>query len=170
VRLCHLSVVHVLINMDSELIDTVPVLEAFLDGLVPSQEQPLLLYVDLEGNDLSRHGTLSLVTILIESRRNVFLIDVTTLGGAAFTATGLDHRSLLDVLQSPKIVKVFFVIRNDSDTLCGVYGVRVGGVEDLQLMELASRSFNRKHVNGLAKCIERDAPISSDEKIRWWQV
>jgi hypothetical protein len=34
-------------------------------------------------------------------------------------------------------------------------------------MELASRVSWRKYVNGLAKCIDRDAPISFEEKQKW---
>lgn len=56
--------------MQSKLIDSVGALETFLDGLPESKAGPLRLYVDLEGNNLSRNGTLSLVTILVESEKN----------------------------------------------------------------------------------------------------
>lgn len=47
--------------MESEMIDTLPALRAFLND-IPVATDPPTLYVDLEGNNLSRHGTLSLVT------------------------------------------------------------------------------------------------------------
>ncbi|KAK3614951.1 hypothetical protein LTR22_027616 [Elasticomyces elasticus] len=37
-------------------------------------------------------------------------------------------------------------------------------------MELASRNFSKKHVNGLAKCIERDSTITFVERRRWQVV
>lgn len=52
--------------MHSELIDTAAALIAFLDGLGECKGQLPSLYVDLEGNNLSRNGTLSLITILVE--------------------------------------------------------------------------------------------------------
>ncbi|KAK4890052.1 hypothetical protein LTR49_028752 [Elasticomyces elasticus] len=52
----------------------------------------------------------------------------------------------------------------------GLYEIRVDGIEDLQFRELASRSFSKKHVNGLAKCIERDSTIPFVERRRWQVV
>ena len=156
--------------MKSELINTSPLLKAFLDGLNAIEGEPPSLYVDLEGNNLSRLGTLSLVTVLVEPREKVYLIDVTTLGRDAFDVAGSDGRSLRDILESSEIIKVFFDIRNDSDALYSLYGVRVRGIWDLQLMELASRNFPKRCVNGLAKCIERDSRIGYEEKAKWRRV
>lgn len=156
--------------MQSKLIDSVGALETFLDGLPESKAGPLRLYVDLEGNNLSRNGTLSLVTILVESEKKVYLIDVTTLQQDAFNIGGSKGRTLREVLESSVTIKVFFDIRNDSDALHSLYGIRVAGIEDLQLMELASRGFSRRCVNGLAKCIERDTALGSTERQRWQKV
>lgn len=95
---------------------------------------------------------------------------MTTLGRDAFDEAGLDGRSLRTILESSEIIKVFFAIRNDSDALYSLYDVRVRGVWDLQLMELASRSFQKKNVNGLAKCIEGDSRIGYEEKAKWRRV
>ncbi|KAJ6779705.1 hypothetical protein PWT90_07316 [Aphanocladium album] len=62
---------------------------------------------------------------------------------------------------------VIFDVRNDSDALYKHFNIRLAGMQDLQLMEVATRSFGRKHVNGLAKCIERDASLSPAERQRW---
>jgi exonuclease 3'-5' domain-containing protein 1 len=51
--------------------------------------------------------------------------------------------------------------------LFGLFGIRVGGIEDVQLMELASRSFPKRFINGLAKCIERDSTLPYAEKREW---
>ncbi|KAK0932881.1 hypothetical protein LTR29_015551 [Friedmanniomyces endolithicus] len=156
--------------MEPKFLDTTAALEKFLSDLGNCDGQPPRLYVDLEGNNLSRNGTLSLVTILLESERDVYLVDVTTLGRDAFTTTGADGRTLKAVLESRDIVKVFFDIRNDSDALFGLYEIRVDGIEDLQLMELASRNFSKRNINGLAKCIERDSTIPFVERQRWQVV
>ena len=156
--------------MQSELVDTASALQAFLDGVADDAGKSPSLYVDLEGNNLSRHGTLSLVTIFVEPEKKVYLIDVTTLQQDAFDTAGSNGRTLRAVLESDRVTKVFFDIRNDSDALFSLYGVKVDGVEDLQLIELASRTVNRKHVNGLAKCIGKDSTIGYAEKQVWQKV
>ena len=66
------------------------------------------------------------------------------------------------------IAKVFFDIRYDSDALYSLYRITVGGIEDLQLMELATRTGDDKRsVRSLRQCIERDAAISVAEKQAW---
>ncbi|KAL2201615.1 hypothetical protein CC79DRAFT_1345558 [Sarocladium strictum] len=75
--------------------------------------------------------------------------------------------TLRDILESLDIPKVFFDVRNNSDALYSHYTVRLAGVQDLQLMELATRTFGRKCVNRLARCIERDASLSFRESQRW---
>jgi len=105
--------------------------------------------------------------VLVEPGEKVHLIDVTTLGKDAFDGTGSDGRSLRDILESSEIIKVFFDIRNDSDALYSLYNVQVRGIWDLQLMELASRNFQKRCVNGLAKCMERDSRIGNEGKTEW---
>lgn len=152
--------------MDVQMINETAALKKFLDDLPASGTTPNL-YIDLEGNNLSRHGTLSLVTILVEPRHTVHLVDVHTLGKDAFTTPNTNDTTLQQILESESIVKVFFDIRNDSDALFSLFGVRVAGIEDIQLMEIASRTSSKRLLNGLAKCIERDAPISFSDKREW---
>lgn len=154
-------------KMYSELVNTISKLQAFLNGLPNDKGEVPRLFVDLEGNDLSRTGTLSLVNVLVEREDKVYLIDVTELQYEAFDTAGEQGRTLRGILESTEIDKVFFDIRNDSDALYSLYGVDVNGVEDLQLLELASRRFSRRCVNGLAKCIEQDSTIAQDEKNQW---
>lgn len=85
-------------NMHSELIDTAAALIAFLDSLGECTGQPPSLYVDLEGNNLSRSGTLSLITILVEPQQKVYFVDVTTLNKEAFDTTGSKKRSIRSIL------------------------------------------------------------------------
>ena len=152
--------------MDVQMIDTAAALRTFLDELPVAGSQPNL-FIDLEGNNLSRHGTLSLITIVVEPRHTVHLVDVHTLGKDAFSANNTNNTtSLQQILESETITKVFFDIRHDSEALFGLYGIRVSGIEDLQLMELAGRSLYEKktYLSGLAKCIQNYAPLSWAEK------
>jgi exonuclease 3'-5' domain-containing protein 1 len=153
---------------EAEIIDTAAALKSFLDGLPQDNTKPNL-FIDLEGNNLSRHGTLSLITVLVEPRHTVHLIDVHTLGNQAFTlaSTANGATTLKNILESVAIAKVFFDIRHDSDALYSLYGISVGGIEDLQLMELASRKGDKSAVSSLSKCVERDAAISTAEKQKW---
>lgn len=48
--------------------------------------------------------------------------------------------SLKSILESSMTPKVFFDVRTDSDALYGQFGIRLAGIIDLQLMEVASRS------------------------------
>lgn len=76
-------------------------------------------------------------------------------------------QTLMGILESPHIPKVFFDVRNDSDALFHHFNVKLAGVINLQLMELATRYYSRKYVSGLAKCIDRDALLTTDEMQTW---
>ena len=126
------------------------------------------LYIDLEGISLSRHGSISLITILVQPKDCVYLVDVHTLQSAAFTTAVADGTTLKSIFESPTTIKVFFDLRNDSDALHHHFDVRLRGVEDIQLMENAARSTGRRRfVNGLEKCIDTDAPISFEKRHEW---
>ncbi|KAK5733293.1 hypothetical protein LTR17_009782 [Elasticomyces elasticus] len=130
------------------------------DQAVPSTPT---MYIDLEGVQLSRDGTLSILTLLIDegtadAEKQVYLIDVHSLGAKAFDTAGAKQKTMEDILQDDAIPKVFFDIRNDSDALFAHFGVKMAGVEDVQLMENATRTTTkqRRLVSGLAKCIEQN--------------
>lgn len=155
--------------MDCELLSTSSALKAYLDELT-KLESEAKLYIDLEGNDLSRRGTLSIITILVENEKKLHLVDVTELQAMAFSTSASNGTTLKSILESEVITKVFFDIRTDSDALFNLYGVRVAGIHDLQLMELAARPWGRAYVNGLAKCIANDAPVAVDDKVEFARV
>lgn len=64
------------------------------------------------------------------------------------------------VLESPDIQDFFFGVRNDSDALYSHFDISLARVQDIQLSENTVRSFDRRYVNGLAKCIENDATMT----------
>jgi exonuclease 3'-5' domain-containing protein 1 len=126
------------------------------------------LYLDLEGNCLSRHGTLSLIILYHPPWRSIYLIDVHTLGATAFSTATPEGVTLKGILEAPTWPKVFFDVRNDSDALFSHFGVRLRGVEDVQLMENAARpAGQRRLLNGLQRCIEMLELIPDAEKEAW---
>lgn len=160
--------------MEVEMTDKPATLSTFIENLPKDST----LYVDLEGNNLSHHGTLSLITILVEPRPTVHLIDVTILGKEALsTPSGNGSGSSIEgqqthqqILESSEIPKIFFNIRNDSDALFSLFGIRIAGIEDLQLMESGTRTGSKRLIKGLAKAIEQDARLSAAEIKSWKEV
>ena len=156
--------------MASTFIDNPRSLIVLLDSIKSIPTSPPSLFVDLEGQKLSRHGTISILQLYIHPLHHVYLIDVHTLGVPAFTTIGSSGQTLKSILESPSIPKVFFDVRNDSDALYAHFGISLQGVQDIQLMENADRPGHisgKRCLNGLAKCIERDAPLTAQEKQRW---
>jgi exonuclease 3'-5' domain-containing protein 1 len=145
----------------AKLISTEVDLAGVLDRINVSTTVPPHLYVDLEGINLSRHGSISILTLYDRSQPHVYLIDVHTLGLAAFTTPSASCKAspssdvdvigaaslevaprfitLKSILETEKIPKVFFDVRNDADALFGCFGIKLQGVQDLQVMELASK-------------------------------
>nr|POF11242.1 hypothetical protein CFP56_76042 [Quercus suber] len=156
--------------MQPQLVDTEQAIKDLINTLPHRDHGVPSLYLDIEGQNLSRDGTISLLTILVEAQQEVYLVDVTVLKESAFNTAAADGRTLRSILESDSVTKVFFDIRNDSDALFGLFGIQVKGVEDLQLLELASRGFNRRRVNGLARCIEQDAGLGWTERQTWMTV
>ncbi|RKU40449.1 hypothetical protein DL546_000504 [Coniochaeta pulveracea] len=152
---------------DSGLIDTPTALSILVDILYEQPTTPPSLFIDLEGVNLSRHGTISILQIFVQPTNRAYLIDVRTLGAEAFSTPGATGHTLKEILESDTIPKVFFDVRNDSDALYSLFEIHLACIQDLQLMELATRRFGRRCVNGLAKCIEHDAPMSSTEMLAW---
>ncbi|KAF2685872.1 hypothetical protein K458DRAFT_442194 [Lentithecium fluviatile CBS 122367] len=158
----------------TNFISTTAQLSQMLASLNTASSTPPALYIDLEGIKLSRDGSISILTLYDRTSSTVYLIDVHTLQESAFTTpstnTATTIASLGDpppdavpapptlkaILESPTISKVFFDVRNDSDALFSHYGIRLQGIRDLQLMELATRNRPTIRVNGLAACIKYD--------------
>ena len=133
----------------------------YMDNRTGNGEEQLI-FVDLEGVNLSRLGTIAIMQLLMPPEPVVYLVDVHVLGSDAFDLTIDRGISLKSILESGSIFKVFFDIRNDSDALHALHGIHVAGIIDLQVLEYATRQPRGKFVNGLAKCIERDLPYMPD--------
>lgn len=151
----------------SNFVDTEDKIESLVGRLQNLPTNPPSLYIDLEGVRLSRHGSISILQIHIVPLEETYLVDIHSLQEKAFSTASDKGHNLRGILESSLIPKVFFDVRNDSDALFSHFNVKLAGVIDLQLMELATRSFSRKYVNGLAKCIERDARLTTYEARCW---
>lgn len=131
------------------------------------------LFVDLEGYDLCRHGRIALITIYASPLATTYLVDVTILGEASFTTEGdnLPGKTLKSLLEDKTVPKALFDCRNDSDALYNLYKVDMGGVIDLQLMELATRKRRQKaYVSGLARTIKDYGGLSPEALAEWEEV
>lgn len=183
-----------------QLIDSVDALQNALQRIVDAQTALAnangslripLLYVDLEGNDLCRDGTVSLIQLHLPSIQETFVIDVTVLGSAAFSASipsslpdSSDQTALSDssspslegpislktILESPEVIKCFFDVRNDADALYNIYGISMKSIVDIQILEIATRRGPRRLLNGLARAIRNDGELEPETLNNWLEV
>ena len=78
----------------------------------------------------------------------------------------------MNILESSTTPKVFFNVWNNSDVLYTHFNIALWGVQDVQLMENATRQGDisrKKFINSLARCVEMDARITPPEK-RIWKI
>ena len=132
------------------MVDSREALAAMLVSMADALETPNAaadLSVDLEGYHLGRDGTISLVQIFVHATNVVYLVHVAVLGAAAFSrpASVTSGRfkgmtlTLKTVLESSAVTKLFWDCRSDSDALYHIYGVKLAGVVDVQLWDVATR-------------------------------
>jgi exonuclease 3'-5' domain-containing protein 1 len=154
-------------TLPTGLIDTCTAMANLIDALANLPTSPPSLYLDLEGVYLSRHGSISILQVHVSPNNRTYLIDIHILGDKAFSTAGANGQTLKGILESGSIPKVFFDVRNDSDALFSHFGIDLACVHDIQLMELATRTFSKRCVNGLTKCIERDISLTTSEREAW---
>ena len=63
--------------------------------------------------------------------------------------------------------KVFFDVRNDADALYAHFNISLQGVHDIQLLEVATRSWAKDRVVGLRNCIKCDARLTAEARQGW---
>ncbi|KIX97331.1 uncharacterized protein Z520_06783 [Fonsecaea multimorphosa CBS 102226] len=98
------------------------------------------------------------MVVFIPPKSTVYVVELRHLGHLAFCVPGGDGRTLKAILESDAIPKAFFDVRNASAALFAQHQITLGGVHDVQLMELATRQgdFNKRFVVGWDKCIAKD--------------
>ncbi|KAJ4110258.1 hypothetical protein NW768_012018 [Fusarium equiseti] len=138
-----------------------------LDGL---PTKPPSIYLDVSS---SNQEELLNLQLLVLPTNKIYVVDIKNLGTTALSAVGEEgeFQSLRLVLESKNVTKVGFDIRDMSRLLFRQFNVSLGGIYDLQLMELASRAEgkSKKFLSGLAKCIDIDVPSTDETKLRWLQ-
>ncbi|OBT61606.1 hypothetical protein VE03_08850 [Pseudogymnoascus sp. 23342-1-I1] len=154
------------------IVDTPRAIANLVDSLVGLPTTPPSLYLDIEGVSLGRHGSISIIQLLVLPTNLTYLIDIHVLGAAAFTTAGTTAggggRTLKSILEDASVPKVFFDVRNDSAALHAQFSVFLAGIHDIQLMELGTRrGGSRRLLHGLARCITSDLSLSAYEKRRW---
>ncbi|XP_033761075.1 uncharacterized protein LOC117342894 [Pecten maximus] len=90
-----------------------------------------LLAVDCEGVDLGRTGELTVLTMATPDK--TFIFDILKLGKQVF------DDGLCDILEDKTKEKLMFDCRGDADILHHQFQVNLGGVLDLQLLEVMHR-------------------------------
>lgn len=149
------------------LVDSTEAVVHLVDSLLDLPASPPSIYIDIEGVNLCRYGSISILQILILPCNKTYLLDVHVLKDDAFTIAGNTGQTLKDILESATIPKVFFDVRNDSDALFSHFGIKLACIQDVQLMELATRMYSRRCLKGLSSCIEKDLAMAASEKRRW---
>jgi exonuclease 3'-5' domain-containing protein 1 len=149
------------------MVDTPAAIGSLVDILAPLEQSLSSIYLDLEGINLSRYGSVSLLQIFVPSCQQPFIVDIHTLGVQAFNASNSEGKTLKNVLESKIIKKHLFDARNDSDALYSLFGVRLAGIVDIQLLELASRRGAKHIVCGLAACVEQEQALPSLALSQW---
>ena len=153
------------------------VVDKIIDSHHPRAEAPII-YVDLEGFELGRNGTLCMLQIYMPRVSTVYLLDVHTLSDATFHSSGtLPYGrtgatwTLKDILESTDIRKAFWDCRKDSDALFSHFNVRLDAtaVDDVQLLDLASLDDQRrrKKVKSLDMAVDCRIHLPQDEADEW---
>jgi exonuclease 3'-5' domain-containing protein 1 len=100
---------------------------------------PTSIALDIEGVDLCREGEVCIIQVHVANEQTTYLIDITTMGSAAFTEGGLG-----DVITG-ETTKVMFDCRSDADALFHKYGLRLANVIDVQVLYCRHRDRERGH-------------------------
>jgi exonuclease 3'-5' domain-containing protein 1 len=143
-------------------------LDLFLRLLPHLEKNVAQLFNDQEGNEMCRYGTMSYVQITFAHINTTFILDC-YLGQKLFDKTGPTGLSLRHVLEDPDIPKLYFDVRNDSDAVFAFFKVRLQGVIDLQIMEIACRGPMNYcgNIRSLQHCIEKHLQMDGDEFNQW---
>lgn len=157
----------------TEVVYTQISLRSLLDNIANLPTDSPSLFCGLEGSNVGRRGSVSILSLFVVPRNTAYLVDVHQLGSDAFTATNDNKISLKTILESPSIPKAYFDVRNISDALLSLHYVSLSGAKDIQLMELAYRPgsfFSKKYVAALADCVAQCSRLSDAQKREWERV
>lgn len=156
--------------MGSVLVDSIESIRQMVEDIETSPLEHPFLFVDLEGTDLSRHGKIAIMQVLVPPKREVYLIDVQELQWDAFQTASINGLTFRTILESAVYPKVFFDVRNDSDALYAHFNIELACVVDVQLFEFATRPYRGRFLKGLAKSISEDSSLGWSERRQWQEI
>ena len=147
------------------LLDSLPECAAAIAGMVADAiENNEPVAVDFEGVDLCRDGELCLAQ-LAPAKGPVLLVDVAALGQDAF-----DKGGLKGLLESEKVLKLWFDVRTDSDALWHKHAVWPKNAYDVQIAYCTARDKRAgrrdRFLKGLGAALEDCALIPIAERRR----
>ncbi|KAK0625558.1 hypothetical protein DIS24_g11116 [Lasiodiplodia hormozganensis] len=158
-------------SIPDTVLNEVTTLQSFLREYANLPEKTSsAIYANLEGTKLGRKGSISIISLFVPSLGRVYHVDLISLGDAVLSTEPASGTSLKTILESPTIKKMFFDVRNDSDALFAHHQISLRGVVDIQLMELAARTYSRRYLTSLAKCVEGDDDVAPATKEHWRSV
>lgn len=153
------------------IVDTTPLLVDMVNDIISTKKIAIpstpLLFMDSEGVDLGRKGSLTIMQVYIPASNKVYLIDVQTLGVQTFTTVGTTETTTFeDLLESRDLVKVWWDCHSDADALYAHYGVELAGVVDAQLIEnaTAKKARNEKSTQKFGIAVDRRTNFPYDIK------
>lgn len=151
-----------------ELVDDHDSLRRLLDSMSSLPTAMPCIYLDVEGRQLGSFGVACLLTLHIRPQATTYVIDIVALGDAAFMTPGCESSwTMQSVLESTAVPKVVFDIRSQSNALFTLFGVRLGNIHEIQLMEVACRPTSRVYVSGLVKCVWTCPGLDDADKQHW---
>jgi exonuclease 3'-5' domain-containing protein 1 len=122
---------HINDSFPTGLVNTCTAISGLIDIIVSLCTSPLSLYLDLEGVNLSRHGSVCILQAHNYTDGRTCIIDIHTLGDKISSTVRTSGQTLKGILESDSIPKVFFDIRNDLDILFSHVQIRLASVHDL---------------------------------------
>ncbi|RMZ30118.1 hypothetical protein D0859_05785 [Hortaea werneckii] len=152
------------------IVDTEDQIVSMLEALASLESFSNNIFVDMEGVNLSRYGSISLMQIYVPESTDIFIVDIHTLGTQAFDITGPQGNTLGNLLEGIEVTKYLFDARNDADALYALFNIRLAHFIDVQLLELASRTGPKHVVRGLAACIEQEQVLTEAATREWKQI
>ena len=135
-----------------QMVDTI-VKETLLSG---TGDQSPSIYVDCEGENLGRDGTLTHINLYLPKQNEAFILDVDITGDTALRIAGKrNQRDLASILKDSDIKKAIFDVRSDSDALFAHHNIVLDGIVDLQLIESATCKSKKtaQRLSSLSACI-----------------
>ncbi|KAF7906179.1 hypothetical protein EAF00_000458 [Botryotinia globosa] len=123
----------------------------------------------IPGGGFGRTGDISFLSMTVISIDITYVFDVWQLKRIVFDRQNNDGLSLKTILESHDRIQLWWDVRSDWDTLFYKYGIQIGKVRDVQLMELLSRSGRKSNIVGLHSIMKYEGQYTmSSCRLKTW--